>query len=849
MTSDKFAEILARAKAVLAAAQQEKEAAAIQAVEETIASEGVTDVDLKPMGITEESMQTDAGADAAVDAIREVAGTLSRDNDNSNTSTVGSSPVDTDVTKTIGVAREIVLNERQSQFNDIVQSGRDVVLIGAAGTGKTTCQRKVSTDLIDSGKIGPLQAGTKWLLTGVPGAAIVSFTNKAVNNIRHAVDERLRPHVLTIHKLLEFAPVTYEIEDPDKPGEWKKTMRFEPRRNALNPLPPDLKLLGFEESSMVSVELHQLLMDAMPHKHQKFYLGDIQQLPPVFGLAILGFKMLELPVVELTEVYRQAKLSPIIDLAWKILEGNPYEFSSKTEKFAQEVTVQGKKKTLNKIRCPALDKLSISNEHGTVKFQVWQKTIPDDEALLTASMQFNVWGDQGYYNPQDDIILCPYNKAFGTIELNKRISQHLGKKRNACVFEVIAGYQKHYLAVGDRVLYDKEDAFIVDIARNSNYMGPRAMQPSVELDRWGHYQKEPTAEELAAAETDDGILNTEALEKFMAAAATGIDERVQDSSHVVVVKLAYGDGEEIPLDKSAQINNLLGGYALTIHKSQGSEWSKVFIVLHQSHVKMVSRELLYTGCTRARQHLHIICETTSFERGVRSQRIKGDTIEEKAEFFKGKQKDYEDKLGNGNGNGEEKVYGEFQPGIYGGKALPVVLPAAEEHKKAAPLVRLEEFVPDWMKIDAITRCETYWQRATAIWGDKLGSPPVISYNLQRSKVLGVANLRNKTIKLNPVWCIAAATNNEIYELMFRTTLIHEICHHVAWIYSSDPQHGTAWDMAMKLMGIPAEATYSGDTLPPWAETYQAIVADTRQKLVEQNADLSESNESEDGDVG
>jgi exodeoxyribonuclease V alpha subunit len=73
---------------------------------------------------------------------------------------------------------------------------------------------------------------------------------------------------------------------------------------------------------MVDVPLFDKLMDACPHKPQLIFLGDIQQLPPVFGSSILGFKMLELPIIELTEVYRQARNSPIIDLAWKLLEGN-----------------------------------------------------------------------------------------------------------------------------------------------------------------------------------------------------------------------------------------------------------------------------------------------------------------------------------------------------------------------------------------------------------------------------------------------------------------------------------------------------------------------------------------------
>jgi exodeoxyribonuclease V alpha subunit len=42
-------------------------------------------------------------------------------------------------------------------------------------------------------------------------------------------------------------------------------------------------------------------------------------------------------------------------------------------------------------------------------------------------------------------------------------------------------------------------------------------------------------------------------------------------------------------------------YALTIHKSQGSEWPVVVIPVHSQHAHMWSRQLLYTGMTRARR--------------------------------------------------------------------------------------------------------------------------------------------------------------------------------------------------------------------------------------------------------
>jgi ATP-dependent exoDNAse (exonuclease V) alpha subunit len=120
-------------------------------------------------------------------------------------------------------------------------------------------------------------------------------------------------------------------------------------------------------------------------------------------------------------------------------------------------------------------------------------------------------------------------------------------------------------------------------------------------------------------------------------AAVDKEERVNSASHKVTVRLLDSD-KEIILDKAAQINNTILGYALTVHKSQGSEWRRVFVVFHKEHNRMLQRELLYTAVTRAKEELIIICERDSFIQGIQSQRIQGNTLAEKAEFWKGRYK-------------------------------------------------------------------------------------------------------------------------------------------------------------------------------------------------------------------
>lgn len=652
MNRDQFAEVVAKLRDARARSNLEGILLAEKPVEVDVTSLGLNNDGSHPD--TQEVIEDVAQSilQASVQASIQDSSSLTEDSSRDSAYTINPNSSDSYTSSFLpGVAREITLNDKQQAAKDLILSGRSCVLVGSAGTGKTTSMRSISRALIEEKLLPPMQESTKWLRMGLPGGVILSFTNKAVNNIRHAVVDELKPHTITAHKLLEFKPEYFEIEDPNNEGSFKKTMRFSPTKTAVNPLPASLCFIAWEESSMISVQLYNLVKDAMPHAHQEIFLGDIQQLPPVFGLAVLGFKMLELPVIELTEIYRQAAGSPIIELAWKILgknitsEDNNKEFNPDVVFSSAKVVrtephpVTGKVMARNYF--PALEALTKETPAGKVVIQPWQNPLESETAVNAFSQQVITWleKDPDYYNPEEDIILCPFNKAFGTIEINKKISYYLGRKRNAVVWEVIAGIGKHYLAVGDRVLYDKEDAVITNINHNGNYMGKEPQIHSEHLDRWGHHRQAISASEAYMAKQDAENRAADALDQFFSTNATDDGDRVHAASHVVTVQLKYsssGDGDrEIILESASDINNLLGGYAITVHKAQGSEYPTVILALHNSHAKMNSRELLYTAVTRARDKLHIICESDTFLKGFKSQRIKGNTLKEKAEFFNG----------------------------------------------------------------------------------------------------------------------------------------------------------------------------------------------------------------------
>ena len=58
-------------------------------------------------------------------------------------------------------------------------------------------------------------------------------------------------------------------------------------------------------------------------------------------------------------------------------------------------------------------------------------------------------------------------------------------------------------------------------------------------------------------------------------------------------------------------------YAMTIHKTQGSEFGHVAMVLpNQQENKLLSRELIYTGITRAKDKISIACKENVWRFGV-----------------------------------------------------------------------------------------------------------------------------------------------------------------------------------------------------------------------------------------
>ena len=520
----------------------------------------------------------------------------------------------------------IVLNENQQAAVDLAFSGQSFCLAGAAGTGKTTTTKAIISALLAQ-NYKTIPFSTKYLGAGAPAITVTAFTKRATKNAAEHISNP-KIHCINYHKLIQFEPVFYDITDPDT-GSVTKTMRFEPRYNSSNPL-PRIQTIIIDESSQFSVDMFTTLSEALIGQVQFIFIGDIQQIPPTMGTAIYEQKLLELPSIELTQVYRQALESPIIRFLTDIRSGIPITRND-WKKYTRD---------------------SEGNRDDRMRIGVFPAKLSWEDALHQAVGFLRDEFNAGTYNPYEDMVLVPFNVKFGTIELNKEIAYMLDRRENRIVHEVIIGWKKAYYAIGDHVLFNTEDYVITAIEPNPSYYGTEANNPSAFIDRNGAvidraaYEKEQLSYgadidlDLSAI-PNQRVTDTQSLDEFvMVQVAKGIEEKTNTASHKITLQSI--DDPELPLvtiDSVGDCMKLLLSYAITIHKAQGLQAHRVYFFLHKSHSPMHYRELIYTAASRAQKYLTIITDPAILTKGIETQRIPGTTLAEKIEYFRTKHSD------------------------------------------------------------------------------------------------------------------------------------------------------------------------------------------------------------------
>lgn len=523
------------------------------------------------------------------------------------------------------------------------------VLIGAAGTGKTTVTKKIVEELAKRVNVvnandtifvsclngdqkvrcllseairngyaiqdNPNSIGTD---RETPGIAFAAYTGRATQQIKRALPSIWHSNTSTIHKLLEYAPVFEEVDAIDKMTgqEYVKTIkRFRPSFGK------DLKLpytfYVFDEASMIPIPLFNEVIDAIHATSRILLIGDIHQLPPVYGKSVLGYAMRKWPVFELTTIHRQAAGNAIISNAHNVLKGKPLENASNFH-------IIGKNPKPSPSGGGELQTYFL----GVIK-QLSQLENPIDKTKC--------------YDPYRDAIIVPQNKGpVGTDNLNEHLVTMFNPeiKENGIIINkrvnIHTGTNHVFFAIRDKVM----------IISNINSVDPpitNGMIGIVEsINVNGRYDMKRAQVDFGADDEEDDIsLDLDNMTFALDSAFGAKDEKEENkddetddqrqSSHVLTIK--FENGQTYSCSTAGDYRRVVHGYAATCHKSQGGEYPSIIILCHSVNAVMLTQEWLYTAVTRARNNVYLVCNDRGLSKALQRQVIKGFTLQEKIRSY------------------------------------------------------------------------------------------------------------------------------------------------------------------------------------------------------------------------
>ena len=381
-----------------------------------------------------------------------------------------------------------------------------LILTGGPSTGKTTTLRGVITLLESMGET----------------VAIAAPTGRAAKRISQLTGREAK----TIHRLLEVRWGADSEEDGPT---------FD--RNERNPLDADAVVV--DEMSMVDVVLFEHLLRATKTGCRLILVGDTDQLPAVGAGCVLQDLMDSgvVPVVQLTQVFRQALESRIVYNAHRIVKGESMEWDTKSD-------------------CFYMPRPSAAAVTDTV-LELCHHRLPDA---------------YGYTHLDSIQVLCPGRKGeVGTVEMNRRLQDLLNppdKKKAEIAVEGVT------LRVGDKVMHNR-----------NNYDIP--------------WTKDDGDCGSGIFNGDIGVLEEIRLREGM------LSVRFEDR----VATYTKDDAQDLEL-----------AYAITVHKSQGSEFEAVILPLFRNTPHLCYRNLLYTAVTRAKSLLIIVGSRETLDNMIENDR-------------------------------------------------------------------------------------------------------------------------------------------------------------------------------------------------------------------------------------
>jgi len=483
-----------------------------------------------------------------------------------------------------GFGEESSQNVNKHRSESLPESGgrSDDNALGSVQNGRESTEREPSArdqaDLEQTGQDQAVQAGLTYrfaVITGGPGTGkthsvlmlltamltrrpdlrivLCAPTGKAAARMMESIQanlERIRPpqHVRaaiptaasTIHRLIRWNPA-----------------RGKSVYDALNPLPYDVVIL--DEASMVDAALMARLARALRPETRLILLGDKDQLSSVeAGSVFADIASNQAPnVVRLTKSWRFDEHSEIGALARAINAGAGAAAWNLLEQ-GKAVTIAGPVRATGSAYRTASRDLTSSPPES----RVGVGTAAEGDAAQKASHGFS----------KDD------STARGKEALYRRIRDGVEP-----LFTLLNGQEDHVQALGLLQRFQVLTALRV---------GPYgSVQINAAMD-----QQLSSGKEWYAGRPVMATANNYELEIYNGdiGLTRFIDGRL-------MVAFAGTEPDSVRWIAPAQLKSVSTAWALTVHKSQGSEYDNVLLVLPDKWSPVLSRELAYTALTRSRQ--------------------------------------------------------------------------------------------------------------------------------------------------------------------------------------------------------------------------------------------------------
>ncbi|MDH4466596.1 MAG: AAA family ATPase [Bacteriovoracaceae bacterium] len=476
------------------------------------------------------------------------------------------------------------------------------ILTGGPGCGKTTTTRVL---------VRLFLAMKKRVLLAAP-------TGRAAQRMGEVIGLPAK----TIHRLLEFAPHL---------GGFKKREE--------EPLEGDVIII--DETSMLDVHLTASVLRAVPDHMQVIFIGDADQLPSVGPGQILKDLILSkaVPTFKLTKIFRQAEESLIIKYAHEMNKGqvpqipSPFEFpemwKDKTSCLfidAEEATheqlqfIQRAKQVIRKLKTSEeksskqivsekgfVGELSL-NEHRELELSKNEtQSLPESEAFQIPHKFKHVnWEKLSRADNELDELSAMLKKIspFSALNYGLTAQQTILK----LVTETIAKYYSS----------DMEIQILSPQVRGS--LGTQTLNELLQLNlNPPHPHKSQVQIASRLFRLGDRVIQTK--NNYDLNVFNGDIGKIVDIDHEEgTLTVAYQDTEVIYPKEDALELQL--SYAITIHKSQGSEFPCVIIPIATQHFKMLYRNLIYTGLTRAKTLCIFVGQRRALTMGIHNLSIK-----------------------------------------------------------------------------------------------------------------------------------------------------------------------------------------------------------------------------------